>query len=67
MSQHLPPTAGNIAEWIRKAALAVNNLLRGLMPTGEGEPPDPSPGQVYFDSTLGKLRCWDGTTWNDLF
>jgi hypothetical protein len=30
----------------------------------------PSPavtGQVYFDSTLSKLRCYDGTSWNNLF
>lgn len=24
-------------------------------------------GQVYFDSTLSKLRCYDGTSWNNLF
>jgi hypothetical protein len=24
-------------------------------------------GTVYYDSSSKKLRCWDGTTWNDLF
>ena len=24
-------------------------------------------GDVYYDSTSNKLRCYDGTTWNDLF
>jgi len=30
-------------------------------------PTTPQKGCVYFDSTLNKLRCYDGTTWNDLF
>jgi hypothetical protein len=30
-------------------------------------PASPSSGDVYFDSVLGKLRCWDGSVWNDLF
>jgi len=24
-------------------------------------------GDVYFDSVLVKLRCWNGSSWNDLF
>ena len=24
-------------------------------------------GDLYFDASLGKLRCFDGTTWQDLF
>jgi hypothetical protein len=27
----------------------------------------PVDGQVYYDSTLHKLRCYNGTSWNDLF
>lgn len=30
-------------------------------------PTSPVAGQVYFDSTLNKLRCYDGTSWNNLF
>lgn len=30
MSLHLPPTASNIPEWIRKAASAINSLLTRL-------------------------------------
>lgn len=30
-------------------------------------PSSPPTGLVYFDNTTGKLRCWDGTAWNDLF
>ena len=30
-------------------------------------PSSPAAGDVYFDSTLTKLRCYDGTSWNNLF
>lgn len=30
-------------------------------------PAAPSAGDIYYDSTLNKLRCYDGTTWNNLF
>lgn len=30
-------------------------------------PASPGSGEVYFDSGTNKLRCWNGTTWNDLF
>ncbi len=32
-------------------------------PTGAGV----QAGSIYFDTTTNKLRCYDGTTWNDLF
>jgi hypothetical protein len=31
------------------------------------EPVSPSAGDVYYDSDTNKLRCYNGTTWNDLF
>jgi len=31
------------------------------------EPTNPEAGMVYFDSTSNKLRCYNGTIWNDLF
>ena len=30
-------------------------------------PSSPTAGMVYYDSTTNKLRCYDGTSWNDLF
>ena len=35
--------------------------------TPTAEPVSPSEGDVYFDSTTKKLRCYDGTVWQDLF
>ena len=30
-------------------------------------PSSPSAGDVYYDSSTNKLRCYNGTSWNDLF
>jgi hypothetical protein len=30
-------------------------------------PGTPAAGDVYYDSTTNKLRCYNGTIWNDLF
>jgi len=30
-------------------------------------PSSPSAGHVYYDSGTNKLRCYNGSTWNDLF
>jgi hypothetical protein len=30
-------------------------------------PLTPTEGDIYMDSTTHKLRCYDGTIWNDLF
>lgn len=30
-------------------------------------PASPSAGDVYYDNGTNKLRCWNGTSWNDLF
>lgn len=42
-----------------------NNIPWRFQPNGE--PTSPLKGTIYFDSTTNKLRCYDGTTWNDLF
>ncbi|MFD1344667.1 hypothetical protein, partial [Litorisediminicola beolgyonensis] len=30
-------------------------------------PTNPAAGDLYFDASLGTLRCHDGSTWRDLF
>ena len=30
-------------------------------------PGSPTAGMIYYDSTANKLKCWDGTAWNDLW
>jgi hypothetical protein len=32
-----------------------------------GAPASPRAGMTYYDSSTNKLRCYNGTSWNDLF
>lgn len=67
MSLHLPPTATNMPEWVRKVAMAVNSLLtRQAFPLLPAPPANPADGQAYYDTTLGKARVWDGAAWQNL-
>jgi hypothetical protein len=38
-----------------------------LQLTPSTTPASADAGDIYFDSTTSKLRCFDGTTWQDLF
>lgn len=53
-----------INTWSPQRALHIDDVMR-LEPTSE--PASPSAGDIYFDSTSNRLRCHDGTVWNDLF
>lgn len=44
---------------------ATVNQVLNLEPGSE--PVSGSAGDIYFDGTTNKLRCFDGTAWNDLF
>ncbi|SES08548.1 hypothetical protein [Sphingobium sp. YR768] len=69
---HLPPTASSVPEWIRKAAGAINGLIkqRGA-PFGEPSdtaPPSPRIGEAWIDSTdSNRAKIWDGSTWQALW
>lgn len=66
MAGYIPPSLGNIAEWQRLVALAVNPALQGYpFPELDTAPSDVRDGYTYFDSTLGKVRTWAGGVWND--
>lgn len=68
MSLLIPPTATNMAEWVRKAATAINSALsRPTFTPMAGAPANPDKGQAYFDETLSKARVWDGSAWQNLY
>ncbi|WP_019955866.1 DUF2793 domain-containing protein [Yoonia vestfoldensis] len=49
------------------AATGRMRLAEGLrLPPGTA-PTTAEPGDIYFDSATAKLRCFDGTIWQDLF
>lgn len=57
--------------WVAAMSVAAANgrvgigQILNLAPTTA--PASPTAGDVHFDSTTGKLRCYDGTVWHDLF
>jgi hypothetical protein len=44
--------------------VTINSILN-LPPSSL--PSSPVAGTIYFDNTLNKLRCYDGTTWHNLW
>ncbi len=58
-------TKGNVGINIvnPKRNLHVNDVLR--LELRSFAPPSPSMGDIYFDSSLKKLRVFDGTTWQN--
>lgn len=40
---------------------------RMVFPKASSAPSSPIEGEVYFDTTLHKARCWDGTSWQNMW
>lgn len=51
--------------FIGNGGVNINSFMR-LQPRNT-PPAQPDSGTVYFDSTDNKLKCYDGTTWHNLF
>lgn len=68
-------TANRYGELFFKTANAAAPVTRiRIKPQGQlnlvpisADPAGPEAGDVYYNSTTNKLRCYNGTTWNDLF
>jgi hypothetical protein len=50
----------------REGGLSVTQSGIQLAPL-DAAPAAPSEGDTYYDTSLHKLRCWDGTTWQDMW
>jgi hypothetical protein len=69
-----PAGAAAFAFWVGRNPTADGAEVMRLKSTGSvrfiplaSAPASPEAGDVYYDSTTNKLRCYNGTTWNDLF
>lgn len=38
-----------------------------VFPSLAADPAAPTAGQTYFNNVSNKLRCWDGSAWNNLW
>lgn len=64
----IPASWASIQDWMRMVALQVNPLLQGKPPLIlPSAPSDPFEGMEYYDSTLHKKRCFDGTNWQNFW
>lgn len=66
----VPPSSSDQPGWVRKAASAINFLLRSRafpFDRMDAAPADPEAGQGYYDTVTNKARIYDGTTWRDLW
>ncbi|MBE0413660.1 DUF2793 domain-containing protein [Yoonia sp.] len=59
------------ASWVTALSVAAANGRVGIgqvLHIAPGTAPaSPNTGDIYFESATAKLRCYDGTTWQDLF
>lgn len=66
----VPPSSSDAPGWIRKAAAAINYLLRNRafpLDRLDTAPTDPEAGQGYYDTVTNKARIYDGSIWRDLW
>ena len=63
------PETSNRSDWPRLVARAVNKLLVGSKGFEKlaAAPTDPVEGRTYYDTTLSKVRTWDGAAWQNHF
>lgn len=59
-------TGGSFSEKLRLeyGGVKITSLLN-IVPSAE--PSSGTAGDIYYDSTSNKLRCYNGSTWNNLF
>jgi hypothetical protein len=57
-------SAGSVATGTERMRIKANGSVR-YQPMAT--PASAESGDVYYDSSTNKLRCYNGTTWNDLF
>lgn len=64
----VPSAWGNMADWMRMVARDLNPLTQGyLFIQLDDAPASPTEGFVYYDRTLHKARCYDGTSWQNFW
>lgn len=64
----IPSQWASIPDWMRIVASKVNPSLQGFpFMSLDSAPASPTEGFVYYDTTLHKVRVFDGTTFQNLW
>jgi len=62
----IPPSWSSVQDWMRIVAQEVNQRISGYpFPPFSAAPGDPEAGLTYYDTTLNKVRTWDGSAWQN--
>jgi hypothetical protein len=62
----IPFSWASVPDWMRQVATQVNPIISGYpFPAYSSAPANPNAGFTYFDTTLTKVRTWDGLAWNN--
>ena len=43
-----------------------NEVQNGVIQNLPSDPSNPIKGQVYFNTTTNRFRCYNGTTWDEM-
>ena len=64
----IPSKWASIPDWMRIVAQEVNQRIGGYpFPSLDTAPTNVNPGYTYYDTTLNKVRTWDGAAFQNHF
>lgn len=64
----IPSSWASVQDWMRMVARDVNPLTQGYpFMSLDTAPGSPAAGFTYYDTTLNKVRTWNGSSWQNHF
>jgi hypothetical protein len=62
----IPSKWSSVPDWMRIVAQEVNSRISGYpFPSFASAPSNVNAGFTYYDTTLNKVRTWDGSTFQN--
>lgn len=62
----VPTSWGSIPDWMRMVATDLNRVVEGYpFMSLDTAPASPTESFTYYDTTLHKVRTWDGSAWQN--
>jgi hypothetical protein len=60
----IPSFLVSVQDWMRIVATKVNPVLQGFpFMQLDSEPASPTEGFTFYDTTVHKVKTWDGSVW----
>lgn len=62
----IPSQWSSLTDWMRMVARDLNPLTQGYpFMSLDAAPASPTASFTYYDTTLNKVRTWDGSAWQN--